>query len=469
MSATDNGALSAPGQEKHDVITSVRPRVTMAHRGAGLEFNIDASATFLNYANGTQQGGVLPDIRGSLKATVVDRLLFIDAAALARQAAVDPFGSQANDAGATNRRTAGTYRISPYLEREFASDTSLLARHDATLSTNGAGDGSRQVSNYSLIRLDRKPVPFGAAVELTRLDDRTTGTADSRFTLDTARLRASIALVDEVILGAVVGTDRTKWLLNDYSDPLYGGSIQWKPGPRTEFSASLDHRYFGSAGDLSFRHRMPWMSFELTMSRQPVTSSTSLGVLGQGSDIRSFLDAILTTRYQDPVVRSGVVDSLVTSRGLDTRASSPTDVVAVYPQLQTSVNATWVLLGTRNTTTLNVYSQSARQLTHDGDLFALQTAAISDSRQVGGSIQFNRRLTPQLAADAVVRWAKITGLSARAGEDSDQKTYRLSLTQSISPRTGVSAGIQRTQFTTTAIGQHPFDATLVFVGINHRL
>jgi len=469
VTATDNGAFDAPGQERHDLITSVRPRVTMAHRGAGLEFNVDASATFLNYANGTQQGGVLPDINGSLKATVVDRLLFIDAAARLHQAAVDPFGSQANDTGTTNRRTAGTYRVSPSLEHEVASNTSFLARHDVTLSTNGAGDAARQVSNYSLIRLDRNPVPLGAAVELTRLDDRTTGTADSNFTLDTARLRASIALFDEVVLGVAIGRDRTKWLQNNYSDPVYGGLILWKPGPRTELLASLDHRYFGSGGDLSFRHRLPWMSFALTMNRQPVTSSTSRGALGQSSDIRSFLDAILTTRYQDPTVRSGVVDSLITSRGLDMRVSSPNDVVAEYPQLQTSVSATWVMLGTRNTTTLDVYARSARQLTRDGDLLAVQTPAISDNRQVGGSIQFNRRLTSQLNVDAAVRWAKITGLSARAGEDSEERNYRLSLTQSVSPRTGLSAGIQRTQFTTTATGQHSFHATLVYMGINHRL
>ena len=204
------------------------------------------------------------------------------------------------------------------------------------------------------------------------------------------------------------------------------------------------------------------------MSRQPGTSGTALNAPGQESDIRGFLDAILTTRNSDPTARSELVDALVTRRGLDTRLPNPIGVVADYPQLQTTAIATWVLLGTRNTAVASLYGQTARQLTRDGDPPSLLAGAAADSRQVGGSFQFNRRLTPQLAADAVVRWSKITGLAARAGDISEARIYRLSLMQNLSPSTGASAGVQHNRFTTTASGQHSYDATLVFVGMSHR-
>ena len=468
VTATDNGALSASGQERNDLITVIRPRLVLGGRGAGLEFDLQASAALLGYANGTQQGGVLPDVRASMKLTAVERLLYLDAAAQVYQAEVNPFGARADDTSGANRRTTSAYRLSPYLERELWPDTTLLARHDAALTTNAAGVGTRLVSNHSLIRLERKPVPLGAAVELSRLEEASQGAAAGDFTLETARLRASFALSDQLVLGVVAGVDRSRSLLSDQTDALHGLSVQWTPGPRTELSAELEQRFFGHAGVLKFRHRMPFMSLALTLSRQPVRSSASLGVLGQGTDIRGLLDAILTTRYPDPTVRAGLVDDLVASRGLDTNQQHPVDVVAEYPQLRTASELSWTLLGTRNTATVTLYAQTLRGLTHDGDPLSPPAGAIADNRQVGGAVQFNRRLTPQLSADAAVRWSKISGLALRAGDVTEERSYRLALVQNLSPRTGVSAGVQHNRFTTTVAGLHPFNATLVFVGVNHR-
>ena len=83
-------------------------------------------------------------------------------------------------------------------------------------------------------------------------------------------------------------------------------------------------------------------------------------------------------------------------------------------------------------------------------------------------MQFNRRLTLQLSANVLARWSKINGTAAREGDVSDEKSLRLSVQQELSPRTGVSAGIQRTRFTTTVVGDRSYDATLGFIGMSHR-
>ena len=64
--------------------------------------------------------------------------------------------------------------------------------------------------------------------------------------------------------------------------------------------------------------------------------------------------------------------------------------------------------------------------------------------------------------------SRIVGLGTRNGEISDQRSARLSLTRQLSPRTGASAGLRRTHFTTTAVGQHAYDATVFYIGMNHR-
>jgi uncharacterized protein (PEP-CTERM system associated) len=468
LTASDNGALSAAGNEKSEFISSIRPRVVLGRRGAGFEFDLDAAATVLTFANGTQDNDVLPDVRARLKAAVVERLLYIGAAAHVRQSEIDPFGSRSGDTTGANRRTESTYELSPAIERELTPHSSLLARHDVALTTNGAGEGSRLTSQRSLIRLERAPVPLGAAVEVSRLENELEDFGESRFTLETARLRGSVQVDDQLILGLVVGKDRSEFLLSEHTDSLYGASVQWRPGPRTELSATLERRFFGNAGALGLRHRLPFMSFALTMKRQPVTASSSLGTLGQGSDLRGFLDAILTTRYPDPTVRDGLVDTLVTNRNLDTRLRNAIDVVAEYPQLETGVDVTWVLLGTRNTASVTFYSRTARVLTREGDPLSSLIGAAADDRQRGGFLQFTRRLTPQLSAGLSAQWSKIEGLAEREGDVSDEKVYRLSLTKNVSPRTAYSAGVQRNRFDSTVNGVRSYDATLLSVGVSHR-
>lgn len=468
VTGTDNGGLSVAGQERSDLIVSIRPQLRLTRRSAALTFDLDAAATLLGYANGTQSGGLLPDVRASLTSVLLDRWVYLDAQAQVRRSEVDPFGTRADQGTTLNGRTSGIYRLSPYIERELAPGTTFLARHDLALSTNASGDASRLLTNQTLARLERKPLRLGGAVELTHLTSETQGDFGRRFTLDTGRVRGAFAVTENLVLGAIAGQERSEYLLSDYTDTLYGVSAQWKPGPRTELSVELENRFFGRSGSLAIRHRMPSMSFSLVANRQPALASSSLGVLGQGADVRSFLDAILTTRYPDPAARLGVVDNLVTSRGLDTQTSQAIDIVANVPQLITTVQGTWAWLSARNAASVVLYSQTTRQLTRDGDPFTNLVVSSAESRQTGGSVQLSRRLSPQLSATVLSRWSKISGLASRDGDVSDQKIVRLSVQREISPRTGVSAGIQHTRFKTTVVGQNSYDATLAFVGMSHR-
>jgi uncharacterized protein (PEP-CTERM system associated) len=465
VGASDNGGLSPAGRERSELITSIQPRLAMARRGAMLDLDLQAGVNLLSFANGTQRSGLLPDVRASARATLVEHLLHVEGFARVRQSEADPFGAREEGMAAANRRTEGLYQVSPSLEHDFSSRASLTARHTALLMTHAAGADARYVSQCSALQLEHRPAPVGAALELSREEAETQGFALSRFTLASARLRASLQLHDELVLDAFAGRERSQLLLSDRTDPLRGVSLRWTPGPRTEASATFEHRFFGQGGALAVRHRMPFLSLEFAASRQPVVSSVSLGVAQRRQDLRGLLDAILTTRYPDPAVRSGVVTGVMASRGLDGELQGPVDVTAEYPQLQSDVHATGVLLGARNMASLTLYLQSRRRIMRLGDL---PSAANADSRQAGASFQFSRRLGPQLSAEAAVRWSRVSGLALREGESSDARAIRLTLTQHLSLRTDASAGVQHDRFTTTAAGQAPYAATLGFVGLQHR-
>jgi uncharacterized protein (PEP-CTERM system associated) len=466
VTATDNGALAAKGLERADLILSLRPHLELVRRRAGLELDVDAAVTMLDYARDSREGGVLPEIGASLRSTIVERWLYLDAAARVRQSEADPFGTRADDALGANRRTQGSYSISPYLEREFMPDTTMAARLDAAVTTNGAGDGSQLRSNHTLLRLERKPVPWGASLEWSRLDNETRGAVESRFTLDTLRARATANVGHDLVLGLVAGSDRSQLLLSRDHDTLYGASAHWSPGPRTELATTVEHRFFGNSGELKLRHRMPFMSLVVSAGRQPMMSQASLGVLGQGADLRGMLDAILTTRYPDPVARTELVNSLVANLGLNSRGAQAVELVAEYPQLQTAGSATLVLLGSRNTLSVSAYVQTQKRLQRPDEVLLVPTTA--DNRQWGANVQFNRRLTPQLSADLQLRYSKIRGLADRAAELSQEGAVRLALMQNVAARSSVSAGVQYNRFSTNVSGQHPYRATQAFIGMNHR-
>ncbi len=380
------------------------------------------------------------------------------------QTEVSSYGSRVDQLSTANRRTATSFHASPYVRRELSSNSSVLALYSLATTNNGADTGARLISQRAVVRFDRKPVPVGAAFEIARLDNETQGFDESRLTIDTARAAARIALRNQMILGAVAGVDRSETTGRSHTDPLYGATLAWNPGPGTALDGTLEHRFFGFGGSFVLRHRTPFMSFALSMGRGPAAVTSTLGQAS--SDLRPLLDAILTSRYPDPAVRRGLVQSAVGTRALDVNLPDPTNVVAGYSQLQTDARATWAYLGTRNTAALTLYMQKLEQLTHEGDP-PPPGGAQNDSRQAGASFQVGRRLSPNLSVDAVLSWSKITGLALRAGQSSEEWIQRIVISRALSPRTAISAGVQHNDFSSNASGQHDYKATMAFVGMRH--
>jgi uncharacterized protein (PEP-CTERM system associated) len=476
--ATSDGGVDDSGRRQADFITSLRPVLDVARKGAGFNADLHAAATLIDYARNSQPDGVLPDLHGRFGATFLDRWLQLDGAGYLRAAEADPFGVRTDDVNAGNRRNDWGVLAGATLQHEWGRDVSVLARQQVGLarSTTGAaavGSGSdaenRLKTATTVFRLERRPTPLGASVEITRLQNRSTSDlGDSRYTLTTGRAKATLQLGEGASLSVLAGQDRSDYLLASHVDPLYGAALDWTPGPRTRFELEVEHRYFGESGRLRVEHRTPFLVVSIGVRRQPVDAASSFGTVAQGGDVRSALDAILTTRYPDPATRQGVVDNIVSSRGLDTRAGSgAVDLLGDYPQLQTAAEGGLTLLGVRDTLSVSAYALTTRVLTHDGDPLAGAGVATSDSRQRGGAIQLEHRLGAQLSAIFLGNWSRIDNLRG-AAQRSQEQTWRLTLLEHLSQRSDVSVGLQWNRFETTAVGQRSFDATLGLVGLIHR-
>ena len=468
LTATNNAELSASGNDRKDLVTTLQPTFQISGESPALRLNARIGADLVSYARHSQPDRVSPVIRADLNATLAQRLLFVDSSVDMHQTEVNPYSSRAENDTTSNRRTSQTFRISPYLNYEFSPHASLLARHDEALSRSDSELLTNQRFSTSQLRAEYKGAPFGGYLTVLKDDVRFTDRSESDWSLQSAKLSGDVLIGGELVLGPSFGIERSKFLLEDQTDRVYGAHVRWNPGERTRLSAEVERRFFGVGWDLSLRHRTPLMTFSVSWNRAPVTTTTSVGVVPAGADLSAFLGSILTTRYPNPAERSVFVDNLISSRGLTTSVPGTIDIMANYAQLQNRASGTWVLLAARNTVTLSLYRQTLRQITRSDSLIAGLAPAGSDNQQTGATLSFNRRLTPQMSMDLTSTLSRIRGLALREGDLTDQQTYRLALVRSMSPRSTLSVGLQYTKFDTTLIGLDSYTAAAAFVGLNHR-
>ncbi len=437
--------------------------------GESTSFRINATvgADLVAYANGTQPSRAYPLIVATQQATFVPRLLFLESSVSVRAAERDPFAARSAAGTTENRQTTAAYRVSPYIDYQISPASSAFARYDESWSNTDAVDAADQHFTNVEVRLSRRPLPFGGSVEYTKQIVRFSGHGESRATFDTVKAKGDIAIGGELIVGPVLGRERSTLFLETTDDNLYGAHLQWTPSERTRLTAEAARRFFGTGWTLDAQHRLPWMTISLQWNRSPITTATSLGVAAAGSNLNTFLDGILTTRYPDPAARAVVVTNLIANRGLPTSVQGPIDVQAAYAQLQNNLRATWVLLGSRNIISVTTYAQTLRLLTRAGAAPTLLAGNL-DNRQVGVTLGLNRRLSPQLTLDASANWSRINGLADQSGDVSREQIYRVAIVRAVSPRAGISAGLQHDRLATTLPGIDSFKATSAFVGVNHR-
>ena len=468
VTASSNANHATGDAARKDVIASVQPSFYLVGQSGFYRVHATVGAELVAYANATQPNRAYPLILANGNATLNPRFLFVDAAVSSRVAERDAYASRTDSGTTENRQILTTYRISPYINYDISPASSFYARHEEMYSHSNAVLAANQLFSNTEVRLTRKPLPFGGSLEFANHTVQYSGAGDSKWSNDTLKAKGDIGIAGELVFGPTLGAEHTKLFLEDHNDALYGAHLTWIPNERVSLKAEVEKRFFGVGGRLDAHHRSPFMSFALQVERIPVTTASSLGVGASGSNLSTFLDSILTTRFPDPAARQAIVTDLVTSRGLQTKLQGSVDILAEYAQLQDRAQATWMLLGSRNIIVFSIYGQRLRQLTREGETGGGLVIANQDNRQVGGTVSLNRRLSPQVTLDMSAVFSKIDGLGLRKGDASRDRTFRISAVRMIAPRTGVSIGMQYTNFDSNIPGIDSYRAPSAFVGMNHR-
>jgi uncharacterized protein (PEP-CTERM system associated) len=369
-------------------------------------------------------------------------------------------------------RTASA-RFSPYIEREFPNDLRLLIRSDNAWTNARRTEGGSAATEYSarhFLRFSRAPRPFGWALEAERRrDDRIDLGVDTSIWYELARLRVAYLLGGQVVLGVRGGYERSELFAEEGSLSFVGADLSWRPSDRTRLDSFWEDRSFGDAWNLLFTHRSPFIAWDLRGSRDLTTFDDAALTLPSTGDLAA-LDASLRTRIVDPVERARAVEDFIARRGLPRSLDGPLNVFSEQVVVRTSRTGTLTLIGTRSTVALSGFYQ--RDQTPVGDAFGLATGQLSDLRQYGATLAYNRQLSSVSSALASLTWSRTRGgVAATAGSsafgtEANQRTLRIQYDRQLAPRSTGFIGVRLQTYDNDA----GIDSreTAVFAGLGHR-
>jgi uncharacterized protein (PEP-CTERM system associated) len=434
LTLTDNGRLAAEGRHP-DAILQISPSVRASARGQRVQGSIEYALDGIVYARESERNTVNHRLNlssvGGLE--LVEDRVFLDADARIAQQATTAFGQTPAGAGRPTADTTqvATYSLSPHLRGRLGGFAEYTARvrHTATV----APDRPQFDSSAQSVQLG-----VGSGADFARLGwsvnaQRNVSDFDAgrRTTADTLTVGLSYRLLPELIVRANAGSD---W--NDFRTPererydRYGAGFDWRPTPRTLVAAQVDERYFGTAYDFTFSHRMARTSWTLRASR------ATTEVSGRGTAAVATLYDLLFARFAaiepDPLRREQLVLAFLRNNNLPPNALVFTDVLFGAATVQESQSLTFAAFGRRTTLTTTLLRTESRRLdtwvTGIGDTLD----ATGSVRQIGANLTVSHRLTPDSTASVSLSEQRNEG--DLAAQRTRQRALALSWGTQLGPR-----------------------------------
>ena len=434
---TDNVRLLPPESARSDWVTELRPGISINGRGAQLRFNFDYSPDLV-YRKEEGSHDLFHNLNASGNAELVRQLLFVDTRANVFQSNVALFGTQAvNNANSTdNRTTVRTFLLSPYLRHDFGSAAQGEARYSFS-TLNSGSTGGANASNSDANRIDAR-LSSGPAYKLQtwnltyskeHIDYTQTGQS-----IDTEMISAYGRRLITPTLGlqASAGYENNDYGIaaNSPKGKFWSIGPEWTPTDRTRLSATTGRRYYGPNQALDFTHRTRLTTWGLSY-HEDVTTTRSQFFVPTTFDTAGYLDTLFLSRFPDPAARQTAVQNFINQTGLPGTLTVPLNYFTTVPFLQKTANASFGILGVRNTVLANVFSQKREAISASQPLQGALGQATSTT-QNGTSLLWTSRLTPLTTSNATIGYSR-TEVTDTGAEY--KLTYiRLGLTTQFQPK-----------------------------------
>jgi uncharacterized protein (PEP-CTERM system associated) len=478
---TNNVNLQPSDVRRGDFVSQIRPGFSVNETGAHSSLTGSVAVPILLYARTggeNNQAYVQANLLGN--AELVPRLFFVDGAVNVSQQFLSPFGAQSTDlASATNNRyTSQLYRVSPYIKGdagniryELRDDNVWSLLSNTTSALNDIPFNPQDsYTNHVIGKLERDPLPFGWQVDYDRNDIKFKD-QDPQLT-ELGRLRLLYQPDPPLQVGGSLGYERNDFPFSNYSGMIYGLGYKWRPSPTTASEGYWEHRYFGSSYGLTFDHRTPLSVWTLNVTRGTTSYPQQLAALPAGGVVAPLLDQLFSSRIVDPTERQRVVDQVIRDRGLPGILSGPVTLYTQQLTLQESANATFGLLGARNSVFFNGFYLRTQPIAGSGNPLPPLLAGSNNNEQFGVNVVWNHQLTALVSMGVNASWSRSIpkadlGLPTGEGVGSTNNTaVRAFISAPLSGYTTLYGGA-RYQVQTSGGAGIEYNEAAVFVGLDY--
>jgi uncharacterized protein (PEP-CTERM system associated) len=462
---TDNVRLEPKSQAESDLVSDIAPYIQLHGEGARLKLDFIYSPHLLLYANNPEQDGVSHSLNARSKAELVENLFFLDADARVAQDFVSPFGSTQSDLSTINQNRVETYsaRLSPYLKGNFGPDLTWQARNDTTWNAvSGNAYGDSQQINWSA-SLQTPVRLFGSRTEFQRNELH----ADQQPTRveDVARTYLYFRPITSITFSAIGGYEQNNYSLQETKNAIYGAGIDWNPSPLDSASATWEHRYFGSSYQVALNHRTRLTAWNITASRGASSYPQELLNLPPGNTA-ALLDTLLTSRFPDPAEREAAVQDIIRRTGLPPFLAAQQTVFTQQIFLFEREQASFAILGVRNTLTFTAFRTTEQQIT--------EQLAVDIGDALATSEQITTRGFSAALAHSLTGFSTITGVYFHSRSESNlnasastQDRFDLRWTHRLSPKTNVFTAARYVRFNSEGTTFAGYEERAVLAGIDH--
>jgi uncharacterized protein (PEP-CTERM system associated) len=444
---SDNANRAPEGSETSDFIFDIYPGFNV--RGGGSRFRMDASyagqaSLYANESNSNQWSNYL---RAAATLEAIDKFLYLDTSAVISQQFISAFGprSAAPEGSDANRFENRAASVSPYIRGVLAGRVSYLIRYNHVWTRSNSAAVSDSETDQWIGQL-QGPLGrrFAWGFDYTRNEiDFQNQPLQQEFERYIGTLFYEFD--PQLVVSASGGGEYNNYSLTGERFANYGGGFRWHPTERTLVAANFGKRFFGTGYLFTFNHRQRMTAFTLDFTRDLTTFNQTAFALEAG-DTRTALDAALIAQFPDPVQRRAAVDQLIGQLGLPPVLAEQRSFFTQQVLLQKRVNASFAILGARNTITFVGFWTEQRPVS-GGSVTGLVTddfRGLSANRQYGAALNATHRLSAVTAVSGVIG-RRITDASPPSSARSTQDDFLLTLSRQIGPRTTGYVGF-RLQF-----------------------
>jgi len=406
---TDNVNLASSGQARSEFITDIAPGISVVENTPRLQ--MAGSYRFHEFAytdrNAPNLHDSQSDLAATLRARVIEDLLFLDADASRNQQAVSAFGPQVSDNPYTgnNRTNVSTWRVSPYLARRIGTTANLLVRYtrdSVQTSVIGYGNTHGDTADVALSSVGDQRIGWNLQYDRQNLSDRLAG--DSSSTTGSAGL--SWRVRPNFSLTGMSGYDR-------YDYGTLGGRTQgrswnvgytYTPSTRTSLTMSFGRHYFGKSRAMRAMHRSRHTVWNLSYD-ESVTTSRQQYLLPSTVDTAALLDGLFMASFPDPVLRRQAVEAYLQATGLPSSLPNTVNYLSNRYMLQHQFMASVAITGARSTVLLSANDTRRNALSlqqTDSQLLGSTLSNLNDNTHIRGLVaSYSYRLSSRTDAIAL--------------------------------------------------------------------